>query len=101
MSMPSYPLYCYKKGCGKLAVYKIASRWSDGITSELKTYALSCPECLADWFYQSLRKQKAGRLVAGEKLEPPGIFNLARGQRDQQLERLRDLEEKLLLGDKP
>lgn len=98
MPMPPYPLYCYKKGCGQLAVYKIASRWSDGITSELKTYALSCPGCLADWFRQSLKKQKACRLAAGEKLEPPGIYHLVRGQRDRRLERLRDMEEELLRG---
>lgn len=101
MPMPAYPLHCYRPGCGQLAEFKIASRWSDGITSELKTYALSCPGCLADWFQQSLKKQKACRLTPGEKLDPPGIYHLARGQRDKQLEQIRDLEEKLLRGQKP
>ena len=39
MPMPPYPIYCYRKGCGKPAEFKIAGRWSDGATNELKTYA--------------------------------------------------------------
>ena len=95
MPMPPYPVYCYTPGCGALALYKIASRWSDGITGELKTYALSCEACLADWFDKSQRKQAACRLAQGESLEPPGIYQLTRGQHDQQLERLNDLEAQL------
>ena|SRR5208283_5728558 len=96
MPMPPYPLLCYRKGCGKPAVYKIAARWSDGVTGELKTYALSCPDCLPDWFRQSLKKQKACRKAPGEILEPPGIYQLSPGQRDRQLPRLVELEQKLL-----
>jgi len=96
--MPPYPIYCYRKGCGKLAVYKIAARWSDGITEELKTYALSCEDCLADWLRHSREKQKACRLAARETLETPGIFLLQHGHRDRQLERLNDLEERLASG---
>ena len=95
MPMPPYPLICYQKGCGEFAVYKIAARWSDGITSELKTYGLTCPRCLADWFQQSVKKQKTCRLTPGEKLEPPGIYHLTRGQRDKQLERAAELEAQL------
>jgi hypothetical protein len=94
--MPPYPIYCYRRGCGRLAEYKIAARWSDGVTEELKTYALSCPECLADWYRRSRQKQAACRLAAGEILDPPGIYHLAHGRRDRQLQRLPDLEEKLL-----
>jgi len=93
--MPPYPILCYRDGCGKLAVYKIAARWSDGITQELKTYALSCEECLPDWFRRSREKQTACRLARGETLETPGIFRLQHGQRDRQLERLPDLEANL------
>jgi hypothetical protein len=100
--MPSYPIYCYRKGCGRLAVYKIAARWSDGVTEELKTYALCCEDCLPDWFRLSRAKQSTCRLVARETLEAPGIYSLQRGQRDRQLRRLPDLEEKLLQSiDKP
>lgn len=94
--MPPYPVYCYTRGCGRLAVYKIAASWSDGITSELKTYALCCAECLADWFRQSRAKQAAYPCFPGENLEPPGIYHLARGQHDQRLVRLSDLENKLV-----
>ena|SRR5438132_11706389 len=97
-TMPPYPIHCYRKGCGKLAVYKIAARWSDGVTEELKTYALTCEVCLADWFRHSREKQKACRLAARETLESPGIFRLHRGQRDRQLERLTELEERLASG---
>ena len=92
MPMPPYPLYCYRPGCGRLAVYKIAARWSDGVTEELKTYALSCPECLGDWWRRSRDKQAACRLAPGETLEAPGVYHLERGRRDRQLRRLTDLE---------
>jgi hypothetical protein len=93
--MPPYPVLCYRPGCGRQAEYKIASRWSDGITSELKTYSLCCPACLADLYSQSVLKQKACRLAQGESLQTPGIYRLNRGQRDRQLERLPELEEQL------
>jgi len=96
MPMPPYPLHCYTKSCGKPAVYKIAARWSDGITAELKTYALSCPDCLATWFRSSRAKQVACRRARGEILEPPGIYDLERGKRDRALHRRADLEEQLV-----
>ena len=94
--MPSYPILCYRKGCDRFAVYKIAAKWSDGITRELKTYALTCEACLPTYFHQSRQKQKACRLTPGETLEAPGIFRMVRGQRDRVLERLADLEEQLI-----
>ena len=92
MPFPPYPIFCARHGCGQLAVYKIAARWSDGITQELKTYALCCADCLPELFMRSRAKQAACRLVSGEKLEPPGIYRLARGARDPKLKRLVDLE---------
>lgn len=98
MAMPTYPIYCYSKGCKNLATYKIAARWSDGVVSELKTYGLCCSACLPAWFRQSLTKQAANRLLPGETLEPCGIYELRRGARDQQLERMTRLEQELLVG---
>src|SRR5262245_26766808 len=98
MPMPPYPLYCYNRDCGRLAQYKIAARWSDGVTEELKTYALSCPECLPAWFRRSREKQAACRLAPNEILEPPGIYDLDRGKRDRQLRRRHDLEQQLAGG---
>jgi hypothetical protein len=96
MPMPSYPVRCYTRGCEKLAVYKIAARWSDGLTQELKTYALTCAACLAESFRRSCIKQAACRLAPGETLEAPGIYELAHGRRDPELVRRRDLEQQLL-----
>jgi hypothetical protein len=90
--MPPYPVLCYSRGCGRPALYKIAARWSDGVTEELKTYALCCPECLAAWFLRSCEKQAACRRAPGEILEAPGIYELARGSRDRALVRRLDLE---------
>jgi hypothetical protein len=95
MPMPPYPVICYAPGCTKQAVCKVAARWSDGITAELKTYSLACADCLPDLFRQAKIKRDQCRLAAGESLDPPAIFSLARGQRDRQLIRCEDLEKKL------
>jgi hypothetical protein len=96
MPMPAYAIWCYRQGCDRPAVYKIAARWRDGVTEELKTYALTCAECLPDWFGRSRQKQAACRLAPGEILEPPGIYQLVRGQRDRLLPRRLDLERELM-----
>src|ERR1051326_2237701 len=95
MPMPPYAIFCYSRDCGKLAVYKIAARWSDGVTQELKTYALSCEDCLPEWFRRSRAKQAACRLAPGETLETPGIYTLERGRRDVQILQRHDLEKDL------
>jgi hypothetical protein len=95
MPMSPYPIHCYTLGCPRLAVYKIAARWSDGLTAELKTYSLCCAECLGDAFHRSRQKQAACRLAAGEQLDPPGIYRLERGQRDHKLQHLPELEQQL------
>ncbi len=92
MPMPPYPVLCYTPACGKAAVYKIAARWSDGVTGELKTYGLTCESCLAKWYERAKRSRAACRLAPGESLEDPGIYRVERGARDQQLERLLELE---------
>ena len=96
MSMQSYPVRCYTPGCEDLAVYKIAACWSDGVTKELKTYALACPVCLAESFRRVRLKQAACRLAPGETLEEPGIYELVHGCRDQKLVRREDLEQQVL-----
>lgn len=93
--MPPYLVRCSTRGCAEAAVYKIAARWSDGLTEELKTYSLCCAACVAVAFRQSREKQAAYRLVAGETLEPPGVYRLERGRRDSQLVRQVDVEARL------
>lgn len=97
MPMPPYPIYCHHHGCGNLALYKIAARWSDGVTEELKTYSLCCRDCLPEEFLASRKKQAVCRLTAGEVLESPGIYRVEHGRRDPQLERLSDVEHALRL----
>ena len=94
--MPSYRICCYERGCPNEAAYKIASRWSDGVTAELKTYGLVCEKCLSKWFHQSIARQAACRRAPNEILEPPGIYRLNHGRRDVQLERLADMEAELV-----
>jgi hypothetical protein len=98
MPLQNYPIRCYTPGCLLEAEYKVASRWSDGITSELKTYSLCCAECLPERFRISLQKQAACHTTPGETLEPPGVYRLTHGQRDRQLQRLSQLETKLQAG---
>jgi hypothetical protein len=96
MSMPPYPVMCYAAGCPQLAAFKIAARWSDGITDELKTYSLACPACLSKLYASALAKRAACRLAPGETLDAPGIYELHRGERDKQHKRRTDLEEPIL-----
>ena len=92
MPMPSYRVLCTHCGCDQLAAFKIASCWSDGVTQELKTYALSCSACLAEQLGTARAKMSACRLVAGESLDSPGIYEMVRGTRDARLCRRCDLE---------
>lgn len=96
--MPPYAVLCYARGCGQPAVYKIAARWSDGVTSELKTYSLCCTSCLAEAYGQARAKQATCRKAPGETLEPPGVYDLQRGRRDAQLARREDIEQQLAGG---
>jgi hypothetical protein len=93
--MPPYPIVCYTPGCDRPAAYKIAAHWSDGVTGELKTYGLVCEDCLPAWYGRARQRQVACRTAPGETLDVPGIYQVRRGQRDQQLERLIDLERQL------
>jgi hypothetical protein len=90
--MFTYPVLCYTPGCGKRAEYKIAARWSDGATQELKTYALCCEACLPDWFARTRNKHLQCVRAKNETLDPPGIFQIVHGKRDRQLERLPEKE---------
>jgi len=92
MPMPPYRVGCYSPDCLEEAQFKIASRWSDGVIRELKTYALSCEACLQRIYTDTVERSARCRLTAGETLEVPGIYRLIRGNRDRQLERCPELE---------
>ena len=95
MPMPPYPVYCYTPQCKNLAEYKIAARWSDGVVSELKTYALCCDECLSAWYQRSRERHVRCHAAAGETLDAPGIYRRKHGARDVQLDRLPEREREL------
>ncbi len=103
--MPAYPVRCSRPACEQPAVYKIAARWSDGVTQELKTYELACAACLREALARGRAKQAACRLAPGEVLDVPGAYELTRGQRDRELVRRVDLEqqvdEKGAMGEAP
>ena len=92
MPLSGYPVLCYAAGCSAPAEYKVAARWSDGVTNELKTYSLACPACLPKLFAEAVARRAACRLAPGETLEAPGVYELARGLRDRTLTRRPDLE---------
>jgi hypothetical protein len=91
-----YALVCQHRDCPHAATYKIAASWSDGLTSELKTYALSCDNHLAELFATSRQRNQRTRTLRGERLETPGIYPIGSGDRDRDLLRLVEVEEQLL-----
>ena len=50
------------------------------------------------WLKRGRHSHKACRLIPGETLDVPGIYQLQHGKRDQVLQRLTELEERLLAG---
>jgi hypothetical protein len=90
--IPPYPVICYAKGCPREAVFKIAARWSDGVTRELKTYFLACADCLPELYQTARIKKPQCRLAQGEMLGDPEVFEMTRGRRDRDLVRRPDLE---------
>jgi hypothetical protein len=95
MALPPYPVLCYTPGCESPAAYKVAARWSDGVTSELKTYGLACETCLPEWFRRARERHAACRKAPRETLDVPGIYRVDRARRDQQLDRMTEMENEL------
>lgn len=80
MTVFIYPIRCTAAGCAEPAAFKVAARWSDGQTEELKTYGLVCGGCVAAVLAAAAAKRQACRLVPGETLDPPGVYELPRGR---------------------
>jgi hypothetical protein len=76
MPMPPYPVLCSAPECGATARFKIAARWSDGTTHELKTYFLACERCVPELLPVARAKRKTCRLTIGETLDEPAAFDL-------------------------
>jgi hypothetical protein len=87
-----YPIRCSEPDCDATAEFKIAARWSDGLTGELKTYGLTCGRHARGWLESSRRKQALCRRAPGETLEEPRLFRLVAEARDRQLQPLTEAE---------
>jgi len=92
MPLADWRIVCYTPGCGRTAEFKIAARWSDGIISELKTYSLSCPDCVAAHFPIAVAKKRECPQAEGEILDDPRVYRLIRGERDRTLQACPELE---------
>ena len=95
MPMPPYEMICYDKECQQVATYKIAARWSDGITGELKTYSIVCEKCLPRLFQEAIQRRNRCRLAPGETLDQPHIYQLRTATRDRDLTPRTDLESQI------
>ena len=84
---------CSHPDCREPAAYKVAARWSDGRTAELKTYGFSCSEHLERVFRDSEQRRLDYPLSPGEAIEEIAIYRYETGKRDRQLQRLWGLEE--------
>lgn len=91
--MPVTIVECSLADCHAPASYKIAAPWSDGRFAELKTYGHACSDHLGLVFRDAEIRWQECQPSRGEMLEELGIYRYEQGKRDQQLQRLRGLEE--------
>ena len=84
------PARCSMPDCPDPAAYKIAAPWRGGGFSELKEYALACPDHVAPTLAEARRRSVAyhHQLVEGEDVGAIGVYRLDDGRRDSHLERL-------------
>ncbi len=90
MGMPHYHVNCAR--CGQPATLKVASQWSDGDTRELKTYAIVCAGCLIPALASARERHLQCRVLPGETVGAPGVWELATGKPSTSLVRRPDLE---------
>lgn len=91
--MPLTVVRCSLPGCSEVASYKIAALWSDGVTSELKTFGFACADHLGMVFPDAEARRNDCLPAPGETLEEIAIYKYENGKRDRQLLRLWGLEE--------
>ncbi|WP_422924586.1 hypothetical protein [Singulisphaera sp. PoT] len=88
---------CSKPGCGAHATHKIASPWSDGRFSELKTYGFACPDHVGDVLRSAETRWLNYEPVPGEAVHDIGIYRASTGKQAPRWERDPDMEETYLL----
>ena len=81
---------CSAPGCDRPALYKLAATWSDGTSRELKNYGTTC-DAHRDALLARARSHRATlKLAEGEAVGPVGLYRLAPGRHDAELERVAD-----------
>jgi hypothetical protein len=83
---------CGVPACGSPATHKVAAPWSAGAFSELKSYGLACAGHCGQVFRDAKRRAKLHPPSSEEVLGEIGIYGFAKGKRDRDLQRLKDLE---------
>lgn len=78
------------------AQYKIAAEWTGGGFTELKTYGFADEECLERVYLAACKRMAKIGLSEGEKVSDLFIYRLERGRHDYELDRMVELEKKLL-----
>jgi hypothetical protein len=92
-------VYCSAPGFENTpAKYKIAAEWLAGGTRELKTFGFAEDSCLETAFRDSETKAASIKPDGGEVIGPMGVYLLVPNARDQDLERLQELEQRLRGG---
>ena len=91
--MYHYVVHCSHASCDERAAYKIASHWSSGTFSELRTFGFSCSEHLGEVFQDAEDRRLDYTPCPGEVVEEIAIYRFEPGKRDRQLQRLWGLEE--------
>jgi hypothetical protein len=84
---------CSHPYCCEPATYKVASLWSEGSFSELKTFGFACSEHLGDVYQDAEDRSRDYTRRPGEATEELAIYRLELGKRDRHLKRLRELEQ--------
>lgn len=87
-----YRAECSAAGCAEAAEYKIAAQWTDGSLTELKPYGFSCEGHLPEIVRDARTRKARCRLSPGESCGEVGVYRFRPNTKDQQLERLGDLE---------
>ena len=86
---------CSEPDCGEPATFKVAAPWSDGRFSELKTYGFACSDHLKDVLRSAEARWLDYEPVPGEIVQEIGIYRYETGKSDRQLERDREVEERI------
>ena len=91
--MPSKTVHCSDSKCAEVAIYKIATPWSDGVYTDLKTFGFACADHLGPIFRGAETRRKHYPAHSGESVGDIGIYKFEVGKRDKHLQRLSGLEE--------